>query len=77
MDVRDRCITIQEDKLQGWPCWIQSAEYAFDRKTESQMDYLFQISSECNLAYMLGDMGIGHLSQSPDNKNEFAFGWAC
>lgn len=68
---------IAKDKLYGWPYWIQSVEYPFDRKTESQMQLLFQFDSEDNLPYMFGDAGIGHLTQSPDNDKELGFGWAC
>ncbi|MEM6318201.1 MAG: DUF1963 domain-containing protein [Bacteroidota bacterium] len=68
---------IEKDKLFGWPHWIQSVEYPHDRKTEAQMDLLFQLASEDNLPYMFGDAGIGYLAQSPDNKHEFGFGWAC
>lgn len=69
--------TIQEDKLFGWPYWVQSEEYPCDRETGSTMKLLFQLTSENNLKYMFGDSGIGHLTQSIDNKNELGFGWAC
>ncbi|MFK7971974.1 MAG: DUF1963 domain-containing protein, partial [Bacteroidia bacterium] len=68
---------ITGDKLFGWPYWVQSQEYPFDRKTESRMELLFQFDSEVNLPFMFGDAGIGHLTQSPDNKDELGFGWAC
>ncbi|PKV64474.1 uncharacterized protein YwqG [Polaribacter sp. Hel1_33_96] len=70
-------LPIENDKLYGWPYWIQSVEYPFDRKTEKQMELLFQFDSEDNLPYMFGDSGIGHLTQSPDNDEELGFGWAC
>jgi hypothetical protein len=65
------------DKLYGWPHWVQSVEYPFDRKTGSRMELLFQLDSEVNLPYMFGDAGIGHLTQSKDDYKELAFGWAC
>ena len=65
------------DKLFGWPYWVQGVEYPADRKTGKQMELIFQIDSEVNLPYMFGDSGVGHLTQSPDDKNELAFGWAC
>lgn len=68
---------VQGDKLFGWPYWVQSTEYPYDRQTENQMQLLFQIDSEYNLPYMFGDSGVGHLTQSPDNRNELGFGWAC
>ncbi|MBC7863746.1 MAG: DUF1963 domain-containing protein [Bacteroidia bacterium] len=77
MEERNIGLTIQDDKLFGWPYWVQSNEYPNDRKTNKQMELLFQLESEDNLPYMFGDAGIGHLTQSPDNENELGFGWAC
>lgn len=77
MEERGLGIPLQGDKLFGWPYWVQSNEYPSDRNTGSQMELVFQFDSEVNLPYMFGDAGIGHLTQSPDNKQELAFGWAC
>lgn len=77
MDDRQVGMPVERDKLFGWPYWIQSVEYPFDRKTQSKMELLFQFDSEDNLPHMFGDAGIGHLTQSPDNKEELGFGWAC
>ncbi len=77
MEEKEIGLPVQEDKLFGWPYWVQSVEYPFDRSSGKQMELLFQISSEHNLPYMFGDVGIGHLTVSPDNKNELGFGWAC
>lgn len=65
------------DKLYGWPYWIQGKENPSDRQTGTMMELLFQLDSEVNLPFMFGDMGVGHLTESPDNKEELAFGWAC
>ncbi len=77
LEINEIGIPITGDKLFGWPHWIQAVEYPFDRKTATRMNLLFQIDSEVNLPYMFGDGGIGHLTQSPDNPDELAFGWAC
>jgi len=77
LETSETGIPIVGDKLYGWPHWIQSVEYPFDRKTGSRMELLFQIDSNVNLAHMFGDVGIGHLTQSKDNPDELAFGWAC
>ncbi len=77
MEEREIGLPIEQDKLFGWAHWVQSVEYPFDRKTETQMELLFQLASEDNLPYMFGDAGVGHLTQSPDNKDELGFGWAC
>ncbi len=68
---------LQGDKLFGWPYWVQSVEYPNDRETGSLMGLLFQLDSEDHIPFMFGDMGTGHVTQSPDNENELAFGWAC
>ncbi len=77
MEQRETGLPIEQDKLFGWPYWVQSVEYPFDRKTGTKMELLFQLASEDNLPYMFGDVGIGHLTQSPKNKEELGFGWAC
>ncbi|MCO6360659.1 DUF1963 domain-containing protein [Roseivirga pacifica] len=77
MEQREIGLPIEQDKLFGWPYWVQSVEYPSDRKTDTQMELLFQLASEDNLPYMFGDVGIGYLTQSPDNKEELGFGWAC
>lgn len=66
-----------KDKLFGYPYWIQGVEYPNDRNTGEQMQLLFQLDSEDNLPHSFGDMGIGHLTQSPSNAEEMGFGWAC
>lgn len=70
-------VTYAGDKLFGWPFWVQSVEYPADRVSGTPMNLFFQINSVENLAYMFGDAGIGHITISPDNKNELGFGWAC
>ena len=77
MEERNMGQTISEDKLFGFPYWVQSEEYPYDRKTETRMELLFQIGESENIPHMFGDAGIGHLTQSPDNEQELAFGWAC
>jgi uncharacterized protein YwqG len=73
----DQGIPLSGDKLFGWPYWVQGQEYPSDRKTKSRMGMLFQLDSEVNLPFMFGDVGVGHLTQSPDDDQELAFGWAC
>jgi uncharacterized protein YwqG len=65
------------DKLFGWPHWVQCAEYPFDRQTKERMELIFQLASKNNVPYMWGDAGIGHITQSPSNRNELGWGWAC
>lgn len=74
---REKLTALPGDKLYGWPYWVQSVEYPSDRKTGALMQLLFQIDSDINVPYMWGDSGVGHLTQSPDDADELAFGWAC
>lgn len=77
MEERDCGLTISVDKLFGWPYWIQSEEYPYDRKTEAKMELFYQLGESEFIPFMFGDLGIGHITQSPDNDEELAFGWAC
>ena len=65
------------DKLAGWPHWSQDLEYPTCPKCRRRMILLFQLGSEDNIPYMLGDMGTGHITQCPEHKDVVAFGWAC
>jgi uncharacterized protein YwqG len=65
------------DKLAGWPCWVQGAEYPGCPLCHQQMRLVFQLDSNDNLPFMWGDMGVGHVTQCPEHKEIVAFGWAC
>lgn len=67
----------QGDKLLGWPAWVQHIDYPRCRTCGRSMWLLFQIDSHCNLWYMFGDNGCGHITQCPDHPDELAFVWAC
>lgn len=77
MAEREIGVPSEKDKLFGWPHWIQSMEYPFDKKTNSQMELFFQLNSEENLPFMFGDAGTGYLTQSPKDASKLAFGWSC
>jgi uncharacterized protein YwqG len=65
------------DKLSGWPYWVQNVEYPVCPKCQSKMTYLFQIDSEDNVPFMFGDVGCGHISQCPNHPEIVTFDWAC
>lgn len=65
------------DKLLGWPNWVQGVEYPSCTKCDATMRHLFQIDSEQNVAHMFGDAGRGHITQCPNHPNILAFSWAC
>ena len=77
LEQTEQGICLTGDKLFGWPHWVQGPEYPLDRKTGNPLKLVFQFDSEVNLPYMFGDLGIGHLTQSPDRPEELAFAWAC
>jgi hypothetical protein len=64
------------DKLGGWPCWIQGIEYPDCPKCNKPMGFVFQFTGD-HLPFMLGDVGIGHITQCAAHKEIVAFGWAC
>jgi uncharacterized protein YwqG len=67
----------QADKLGGWPFWVQGVEYPACPQCQATMNLVFQITSEGNVPFMFGDVGIGHITQCPTHKDVVAFGWAC
>lgn len=78
-DCRAEQIAISEpqDKLTGWPAWVQGVEYPHCPRCGCRMVNVFQLDSEDNISFMFGDVGCGHITQCPDHKDVVAFGWAC
>ena len=64
------------DKLAGWPLRIQEDEFPMCRRCRRSMQYVFQYTGD-ELPFMLGDSGIGHITQCPDHPEVVAFGWTC
>lgn len=73
----DSDLPLQDDKLAGWPAWVQGIEYPECPVCQATMRLVFQIDSEDNLPYMFGDSGCGHITQCPVHKEQVAFAWAC
>lgn len=63
-------------KLVGWPFWVQYMSYPACRRCGRRMELVFQLDSDCQ-RYTFGDVGIGHITQCPEHKDELAFSWAC
>lgn len=70
-------VPLTGDKWLGWPAWVQGVEYPDCRVCGEQMIYLLQIDSECNVPWMFGDVGTGHLSVCAKHLDELSFHWAC
>ncbi len=69
--------SITNDKLGGWPNWVQGIEYPNCTRCGTAMHLIMQVDSQDNVPFMFGDMGIGHITQCPEHKDVVAFGWAC
>ena len=41
------------------------------------MELVLQIDSEQAVATMWGDVGIGHVTQCPNDPDVLTFAWAC
>jgi uncharacterized protein YwqG len=65
------------DKLWGWPQFIQGREYPTCPECRTEMTFLFQLDSQCNLPWLFGDVGCGHITLCPIHRHILAFQWAC
>lgn len=66
-----------EDKLGGWPDWVQGEEYPECPQCAAKMQLVYQLSDNAGASWMWGDAGIGHITQCPQHRDVLAFGWAC
>lgn len=69
--------SISNDKLLGWPAWVQGVEYPECSVCGERMSYIFQIDSDDNLDYMFGDVGCSHITQCKTHREILAIAWAC
>lgn len=68
--------TNDNDKLFGYPRWLQSSAFSKDQNSDDR-HLLFQLASNDNLPFMFGDSGIGYLIKITNNNNELSFNWQC
>jgi len=67
-----------DDKLAGWPRWVQDIEYPNCPTCDGVMNqFIFQLESDDNIPWLWGDLGTGYLVQCPEHKNKVAFLWQC
>lgn len=76
-DDEDRLGPVEDDKLGGWPCWMQHVEYPDCPRCGTEMNLVLQIPSESLADVLLGDAGVGHVTQCHTHPDVLAFGWAC
>jgi uncharacterized protein YwqG len=77
LPVEDIAEAADGDKLAGWPYWVQGSEYPTCPHCGTSMQLVVQITSEGNVPFMFGDMGVGHITQCPTHHDTVAFAWAC
>ncbi len=70
-------VAAEQDKLGGWPRWVQGVEYPVCPQCGAEMELVMQLDSEDHIPFMFGDCGIGHITQCPIHHHIVAFGWAC
>lgn len=68
--------TNANDKLFGYPHWLQSSEFTNTLKSDNE-HLLFQLASNDNLPFMFGDSGIGYLLKNRNHNNPLSFYWQC
>lgn len=68
---------LANDKLWGWPLWVQSIEYPACPACKEPMRLLFQIDSNDKVGWQWGDLGCAHWCQCATHPEQMAFGWAC
>lgn len=66
------------DKLGGWPCWEQGAEWSTCRACDRRLEPLLQLDAwRGRLTALFAADGIGHLCACPEHPHELVFAWAC
>ena len=69
----DHFVTIEGEKLLGWPFWIQGADYPRCPACQLEMHMLFQIDSCKNIPWSFVDSGMAHIMQCPEHPRNLAF----
>ena len=69
--------TLEGEKLGGWPAWVQGVEYPSCPRCGARMELVLQVDSRKTIDTMWGDVGIGHVTQCPNDPDVLTFAWAC
>lgn len=70
-------LPIAGDKVGGWPFWVQDERIRNCPTCAKPMLPIVQIGSEDNLAWMLGDCGVGHIQLCPQHPERGVWAWEC
>jgi hypothetical protein len=68
---------LANDKLGGWPHWVQSVEHPACPECQAPMRLLLQIDSNDRVGLQWGDLGCAHWCQCAEHPAQMGFGWAC
>lgn len=66
-----------DDKLLGYPNWVQYPEDQDCDLCGQSMTFIFQFSSNDNIDFTFGDMGGAYLYQCPTHRDQLSFFWQC
>ena len=69
-------LTFPQDKVAGWPMWLQDRAHPECPECGTEMEYILQIASNVNFAHGWGDCGIAQLFRCPTHVKTMGFSWA-
>ena len=77
-DAESTGVTLDKDKLAGYPRWVQDPEYPNCPVCDRSMNKLiFEFASNDNIPYLWGDGGTGYFLQCREHKKQVTFLWQC
>ncbi|MGR8934015.1 MAG: hypothetical protein ACU837_06440 [Gammaproteobacteria bacterium] len=68
---------VLDDKVFGWPSWLQDPEYPPCPICGETMRFLMQVGDAANLDYMWGDAGTAYLFDCPAHPELATMLWQC
>jgi hypothetical protein len=75
MNAADPPMTVQGDKLWGWPAWQQNSGYLTCPRCGDSMDVIFQIASEAALPHNFADAGTAWVHQCREDPDVVFVTW--
>jgi hypothetical protein len=75
MTAADPPMTVQGDKLWGWPAWPQNSDYLNCPRCGDSMDVIFQLASEGALPHNFADAGTAWVHQCREEPDVVFVTW--
>ena len=69
-------LTCVQDKVGGWPMWLQDRAHPACPECGEEMEHLLQVASNVGFAHGWGDSGIAQLFRCPKHLKTLGFAWA-